>query len=337
VILRAIIVALALGAVLAARVSGRDPAPGEAWNLPLPGGTKLELRWIPPGAFTMGSPETESGRKADEDPTTRVTLTRGFWLGRTLVTVGQWKQVTGLDLRAQLSHRIRDETLWDLGGQRQPLRDLMRWSLEADPATYLANEEDDLPMYFVSWNDAMEFAAKLTAQERAAGRLPEGYEYNLPTEAQWEYACRAGTATPTYAGTNAPEVLSQLGWFDRNSAEGYSGRRIGPTKSGPRAVGLKAPNAWGLYDMYGNIWQWCRDWYGPYPGGDVTDPTGPATGPGRVNRGGSFGSGANSLRSATRASNPQPEASAYRGFRIALVPVAPRPENTPRPVGHPSS
>ena len=81
------------------------------------------------------------------------------------------------------------------------------------------------------------------------------------------------------------------------------------------------PNAWGLYDMYGNIWQWCRDWYGVYPGGSVPDPAGPATGAGRVNRGGSFGSAANSLRSAARAANPQPEASAYRGFRLALAPL----------------
>ncbi|HWA25043.1 MAG TPA: SUMF1/EgtB/PvdO family nonheme iron enzyme [Lacunisphaera sp.] len=327
---------LAFVAAITAETRAEGPVPGEAWKLPLPDRSRLELRWIPPGTFTMGSPATEPGRRADEGPQTQVTLTRGFWLGRTLVTVGQWKQVMGLDLRAQLKKRIRDDTLWELGGKQQRLRDLMHWSLDADPVTYLANEDDDLPMYFVSWNDAMEFAAKLTAQERTAGRLPDGYEFNLPTEAQWEYACRAGTTTPTYAGTNEPAVLSQLAWFDQNSAEGYAGRRIGPTKSGPRVVGLKEANGWGLHDMYGNIWQWCRDWYGPYVGGSVTDPTGPATGTGRVNRGGSFGSGINSLRSATRASNPQPEASAYRGFRIALVPVV-APPNPPRPVGHPSS
>lgn len=321
---QAITLALAMGLAFITGTFAAGPEAGQPWNLPLSDGAGLALVWIPPGTFTMGSPETEPGRKADEGPATRVTLTHGFWLGRTMVTVGQWKQVMGLDLRAQLTKRIKDDTLWNLGGKQQPLRDLMRWSLDADPTAYLANEDDDLPMYFVSWDDAVEFAAKLNVQERAAGRLPDGYEYSLPTEAQWEFACRAGTASPTYAGTSDPAVLAKLGWFDRNSAEGYSGRRIGPTKSGPRIVGQKEPNAWGLYDMYGNLWQWCRDWYGPYPGGSVADPAGPATGAGRVNRGGSFGSGAHSLRSAARASNPQPEASAYRGFRLALTPLVPR-------------
>ena len=263
----------------------------------------------------------EPGRKPDEGPQTRVTLTRGYWLGKTFVTIGQWKNVMGADVRGQLIKAINDDTLYEMGGKQQTLRDLMHWSRDVDPASYLGNEDEDLPMYFVSWNNAMEFARKLTERERAAGRLPAGYEYNLPTEAQWEYACRAGTTGATYAGPNEAGVLDQIAWYDRNSAAGYSGRGLGPTRSGPRSVGQKKPNAWGLHDMYGNIWQWCRDWYGPYPGGSVTDPFGPQSGTFRVNRGGSFGSGAKSERSACRAANPQPEASAYRGFRIALCPV----------------
>jgi len=320
--LKTSVAAVFISCALVAQAAAAGPETGKAWDVP--DGAELALAWIPPGTFTMGSPETEPGRKQDEGPQIRVTLTHGFWLGKTMVTVGQWKHVLGLDLRAQLTKRIKDNTLYDLGGKQQPLRDLMRWSLEADPVSYLANEDADLPMYFISWNDALEFTAKLNQQERAAGRLPDGYEYSLPTEAQWEYACRAGTSSPTHAGTNDAAVLSRLAWYDQNSANGYAGRRIGPTKSGPRAVGQKEPNPWGLYDMHGNIWQWCRDWYGPYPGGSVTDPAGPATGTARVNRGGSFGSGANSLRSATRAGNPQAEASAYRGFRLALTPLAPR-------------
>ncbi len=313
-----------LGCSLVLRVLAAGPVAGAAWKLSLPENGALDLAWIPPGTFLMGSPENEPGRKADEGPVTRVTLTQGFWLGRTMVTVGQWKKVTGLDLRAQLTRRIRDDTLYELGGKKQPLRDLMHWSREADPAQYLANEDDDLPVYFVSWNDAQDFCRRLNESERAAGRLPAGYEYNLPTEAQWEYACRAGTTEATYAGPSSPEVLARLAWYDKTSADGYAGRRLGPTHSGPRAVAQKEPNAWGLYDMYGNIWQWCRDWYGPYPGGSAVDPVGPASGTVRVNRGGSFGSVASAERSANRAGNPQPEASAYRGFRLALVPLPPR-------------
>ena len=296
------------------------PVSGEVWNLPLGEKATLPLAWIPPGTFTLGSPETEPGRKADESPPTRVTLSRGFWLGRTPVTIGQWKKVMGLDVRAQLIRQINDDTLYDLYGKQQTLRMLMGWSRDVEPVTYLANEGENLPMYFVSWNDAMAFARKLTERERAAGRLPSGYEYTLPTEAQWEYACRAGNPAATYAGPASAVVLDRIAWYDQNSAREYSGPRLGASHSGPRDVGQKEPNAWGLFDLQGNVWQWCRDWYGPYGGGNVTDPLGPMTGTTRVNRGGSFGSGAGSMRSACRASNPPAEASAYRGFRLALGP-----------------
>lgn len=309
------------------------PPPGETWELPLAAGSFLRLVWIPPGSFSLGSPDAEPGRKPDEGPQTRVTITRGFWLGETFVTIGDWTQVMGVGVREQLIGRIRDDTLCDFGGEKMVLRDLMRWSREADPAASLANEDDALPIYFVSWNEAMEFAGRLNVRERAAGRLPPGYAYTLPTEAQWEYACRAGTTTPTCGGGNAPATLERIAWYDRNSAEGYEDRRIGPTRSGPRIVKQKEPNGWGLCDMQGNIWQWCLDWYGPYAGGAVTDPIGPGAGTGRVKRGGSFGSGADSLRSAGRAGNPPAEASAYRGIRLALSPArsstAPAPSRSP--------
>jgi formylglycine-generating enzyme len=307
--------------------SSSQPVTGQPWNLPLSANVSLAMSWIPSGNFTMGSPENEPGRHIDEGPQTQVTLTKGFWLGQTMVTIGQWKSVTGRGVREQLLKGINDETLYDLGGKPQLLRDFMKWSREADPATYLGNEDDNLPMYFVSWNDAMEFCRMLTEREQAAGRLPSGYAYTLPTEAQWEYAARAGTTTATYAGPlvvqgrSAP-VLDPIAWYGANTAEGYTGRAV-RNGAGPRDVAQKQPNAWGLYDMYGNIWQWCRDWYAPeLPGGSVTDPLGPATGTGHVNKGGSFGSGAADQRSARRASNPPPEESAYRGFRLALAPVS---------------
>jgi formylglycine-generating enzyme required for sulfatase activity len=268
----------------------------------------------------MGSPASETGHKTDESPQTEVTLTKGYWLGKTEVTAGQWKAVTGLSLREQVINLLNDDTIYDFGGDKKTLRDFMRFDRN-DPDKIMANENDSLPMYFVSWNDAIRFCEKLTAQERANGHLPAGYEYNLPTEAQWEFACRAGTTDATFAGPlvikdkEAP-VLDNIAWYGGNSTAGYAGRRLG--KAGPRNAGEKKANAWGLVDMPGNLWEWCRDWYGSYRGGRLTDPTGPVAGTGRVNRGGSWGSGANDERSANRASNPQPEKSAWRGFRVAL-------------------
>ena len=294
------------------------PVTGQPWTIRLPDKAALDMKWIPSGRFVQGSPNDEPGRAADESPQTEVTITNGFWLGTTLVTVAQWKEIMGFGVREQFARRIHDDTLYELGGKRQKLRDFMRWSGEANPTIYLANEGDDVPMYFVSWNDATDFCKRLTTIERAAGRLPVGYEYSLPTEAQWEYGCRAGTTGATYAESHSPRSLDKIAWYEKNSADGYVGPGLGPTHSGPREVSQKQPNAWGLFDMYGNVWQWCHDWYGAYPGGNVTDSAEPKSGTLRVNRGGSFGSGANSLRSAARASNPPAEASAYRGFRIAL-------------------
>jgi formylglycine-generating enzyme required for sulfatase activity len=308
--------------------SHTSPQHGRPWKLHLSDHTTLDLAWIPAGTFLLGSPASEPLRKADEGPQTQVTLTKGFWLGQTMVTIGQWKSVMGRDVRGQLSHMLHDDTLYDLGGKRQAVRDFMGFSREADPGQYLANVDDSLPMYFVSWNDAMAFCKKLNELERASGRLPKGYEFNLPTEAQWEYACRAGTTNATYAGPlvlqgrRAP-VLDNIAWYDANSPDDYHGKgfNVSGRTGGPHAVAQKQPNSWGLYDMTGNLWQWCRDWHSPYPGGSLIDPAGPTTGSDRINRGGSFGSSARDERSANRAKNPPAEASAYRGFRLALCPV----------------
>jgi formylglycine-generating enzyme required for sulfatase activity len=278
------------------------------------------MMWIPPGTFSMGSPETETGRKADESPVTTVNITKGYWLGKTELTIGQWKAVMGESLRDHVIKMLNDETVYDFGGQQKKLREFMNFKQD-DPDRIMANESDGLPMYFVSWNDAMDFCHKLTELEKEKGHLPDGYEYTLPTEAQWEYACRAGTTTGTFAGplvvvNRIALVLDSIAWYSANSGNFYEGKKLG--NAGPRNAGEKKPNAWGLQDMPGNIWEWCLDWYGPYPGGTVNDPIGPATGTARVDRGGSWGSGANDSRSANRAKNPQPEKSAWRGFRVAL-------------------
>jgi formylglycine-generating enzyme required for sulfatase activity len=311
---------LILSSLAAGANSG--PAAGKVWALPLSSAVELKMVWIAPGNFTMGSPDSEPGRHPDETQF-HVTLSHGYWMGATEVTVAQWRDVMGTGLRDHLTEVINDNTLYDFPDRKATIRDFMGMSRDGDVGRYLANEQDDLPMYFTSWNDAMKFCEKLTQRERKAGRLPTGYRYTLPTEAQWEYAARAGTTEATFAGPlmvvgNSASVLAGIAWYVANSTKGYSGKSLGPTVAGPRAVATKQANAWGLYDMNGNLWEWCSDWYGPYPTGSVTDPTGPSTGAYRVNRGGSWGSGPADERSANRARNPQPEASAWRGFRVVL-------------------
>jgi formylglycine-generating enzyme required for sulfatase activity len=229
--------------------------------------TGIRLVPIPAGTFTMGSTDDEADRGADESPQTRVTLTKFFFLGATDVTQGEYES-------------------------------LMR----TNPSDF-NSAGLDAPVEEVSWDDAMAFCQKLTEREREAGRLPEGYIFTLPTEAQWEYACRAGT-TGAYA--TDPAATS---WYDRNSG--------GTT----HPVGVKQPNAWGLYDMTGNVYQWCADWYANrYPGGEVTDPTGPDSGSVHVLRGGGWYYDRSYCRSAYRDFDPGYRAN-FIGFRVALNPV----------------
>jgi formylglycine-generating enzyme required for sulfatase activity len=240
------------------------PSQGQGWTVPE---LNLEMAYIRPGTFTMGSPASESGRSNDEGPQTQVTLTKGYWLGKTKVTQAQWEALMG-----------------------------------SNPSSF---KGADRPVEQVSWNDAMEFCRKLTERGRSAGRLPEGYEYTLPTEAQWEYACRAGTPSP-YGGDGN---LDDMGWYSRNS-----GRTTHP-------VGQKLANAWGLYDMHGNVWEWCLDWEGNYPGGAVRDPTGPASGISRVLRGGCWNRDAFGCRSAYRVWYDVGISDDDLGFRLALSSV----------------
>jgi len=212
----------------------------------------------------MGSPDDEADRGDDEGPQTRVTLTKDFFLDATDVTQGQYEALMG-----------------------------------TNPSEFKVAGKD-APVENVSWDLAMAFCQKLTERERAAGRLPAGYIFTLPTEAQWEYACRAGTTTP-YAGDPV-----EMSWYGDNS-----GGQTHP-------VGTKLPNAWGLYDMSGNVYQWCLDWYGKYPGGAVKDWTGPATGKAHVLRGGAWYYEEAYCRSAYRDYDPGFVGNIL-GFRVVLV------------------
>lgn len=208
--------------------------------------TVPNMVWIPPGRFVMGSPENERGRVGNEDPQTQVTLTQGFWMGKYEVTVGEFLAVMG------------SNECVDLG----------------DPGDL------DRPVGCVSWAEAVAYCQKLTEQERAAGRIGTNAVYRLPTEGEWEYACRAGT-TARYSFGDALGCDDECGYcalFD--SYMWWCGN------GGPGRVGQKLPNPWGLHDMHGNVWEWCQDWMGDYPGGAVVDPQGPTTGSDRVFRGG---------------------------------------------------
>jgi formylglycine-generating enzyme required for sulfatase activity len=203
---------------------------------------------------------------SDERPVTRVTLTTAFSLGKTQVTQRSWVAVMG-----------------------------------SNPSAF---KGESLPVENVSWDDAMEFCRKLTTLERSAGSLPSGYVYTLPTEAQWEYACRAGT-TGDYAGD-----LKAMAWFAENAG------------STTHAVATKQANAWGLHDMHGNVWEWCADWYADkLPGGSVSDSKGPASGSVRVNRGGGWWLDAANCRSAFRNRLSPGYRNDSLGFRLALSSV----------------
>jgi formylglycine-generating enzyme required for sulfatase activity len=162
------------------------------------------------------------------------------------------------------------------------------------------------PVETVSWEDATNYCARLTVQGRASRVIPPNGVYRLPTEAEWEYAARAWTSTRFSHGDDPGYAsLSRYAWYEHNSSHTT------------HAVGQKLPNPWGLYDMHGGLWEWCQDWYGPYPGGSVVDPKGPSSGEYRVYRGGSWGCEPERCRSATREANPEGE-TGYVGFRVVL-------------------
>ena len=245
-----------------------------------PGPTPLtNMVYITPGTFTMGSPGSESGRGTNEGPQTVVTLSRGFWIGKYEVNREEYATLTG-DISAMSSYN------------------------------------GTLPVDFANWNNATNFCHKLTEKERAAGRLPVGYVYRLPTEAEWEYVCRAGTTTAV-ALRDGVSLSSNEANFDGEFP--YGGAPTGQYRRTTTPGGTYPANAWGVHDMHGNVWEWVHDTYQLYPGGSITDPTGAATGAGRILRGGGYGSVGSHCRSAKRDTRSATYRNFGQGFRVVLA------------------
>lgn len=238
-------------------------------------GIGMEMVWCAPGTFLMGSPDSEPGRH-DNEIRHEVTLTNGFWIGRYEVTQEQFARVAGLNP----SHDKKDKHLWVL-------------SLPRPRA----------PVERIHWEDARKFCEELTRRELTAGRLKGDWVYSLPTEAQWEYAARAGTTTAFAFGDT----------LHKNQANFGTGRRTAP-------CGSRKPNAWGIYDMHGNVWEWCADWYTPYLADTEIDPAGPANASLRLIRGAAHNFAASMCRSAKRDGQPPASSSNDIGFRLCLIP-----------------
>lgn len=254
------------------------PAHGDRFYRAVDFGTPTNLVFIPPGTFRMGSPTTEVGRADNPDnegPQTAVTITRGYWMGKYEVTQREYLAVMG-----------------------------------SNPSQFKGDA--NRPVEMVSWMNATNYCARLTTQERSAGRIPVGSQFRLPTEAEWEYACRAWTST-RYSHGDDPDYL-QLGdyaWTAENSA--------GAT----HPVGEKLPNPWGLYDMHGNVFEWVQDRYSEFAGGNAVDPLGPAIGSTRVIRDGSWSFAAKFARSAQRYFQPPTHTAERLGFRVVLAAIQP--------------
>ena len=229
-------------------------------------GVIQRFRWIPPGRFMMGSPETEPEQR-DDEKLHEVELTRGFWLADATCTQALWEAVTG-----------------------------------DNPSRFKGPER---PVENVSWEDCQEFISRINEYSPDLG-------LRLPTEAEWEYACRAGAATPFWFGDQiTPEQVNYNGDYP------YAGGEKGLNREETVEVRSLPPNDWGLYEMHGNVWEWCSDWHGEYEAEPTVDPKGPAEGGIRVLRGGSWFFNAGFCRSAFRFWNPPGFRDDGLGFRLA--------------------
>jgi formylglycine-generating enzyme required for sulfatase activity len=227
--------------------------------------------WVPPGTFAMGTPPGDTNRTPDELSPFEVTLTRGFWMGRFEVTQSEYQNV-----------------------------------MCTNPASFVGNLES--PVEMISWTQACDYCTRLTQQERQAGRLPADYSYRLPTEAEWEYAARAGT-TNRFSFGRDPALLDSYGWYQHNS-----GSHVHP-------VGMLQPNPWGLRDVHGNVFEWCWDWIRTAPSTPMTDLVGSTNTIYRTVRGGAWSFPWGHCRSSWRAGQNLNNRQADIGLRVVLVPA----------------
>ncbi len=288
-ILTALVLTLALFLPDAARAAGKAKETEKDLGLMM-----LE---IPAGSFMMGSPASEKGRYSDERRH-KVKISRPFLMAKTEITQEQWDEV-----------------------------------MDEEPS-FFGKCGDDCPVEKVSWEDATRFCNRLS-KKAGLGKCYRGDKwtrgctgYRLPTEAEWEYAARAGSQDAftvgdvVQQGCGQDPKLGAASWYCGNSKVRYSGCYDASAWGGPKCIGAhpvgrKKPNAWGLYDMQGNVWEWVWDWKGDYPKGPVSDPVGPASGVLRVYRGGCWSSLAKSLRSALRFGFIPQYKSRRLGFRVA--------------------
>ncbi|MGF1484362.1 MAG: SUMF1/EgtB/PvdO family nonheme iron enzyme [Opitutales bacterium] len=248
----------------------------------------LDIVWISPGKGTIGTPLKEHARLPTEGPETKVAFAQGFWIGKTEVTQQAWTEL-----------------------------------MDDNPSGYPGPQK---PIANISWNDAQAFLSKLNAAEKAAGRLPESYVYRLPTEAEWEYTARGrldgSNAEPFHFGSNASsEVGRFMGLYPRD----YTRHIEAPEDAGPYPVGSYAANGFGLFDIHGNVAEWCHDFYGSrLPGGEVENYAGPSSGTRRVVRGGGWRDDAAECRLGFRGDGTGPSTTDENiGFRLVLGPALP--------------
>jgi formylglycine-generating enzyme required for sulfatase activity len=237
--------------------------------------------WAPPGTFLMGSPVTEEDRQANETQHS-VTLTHGFYIGKDLVTQADFLSVMGYNPSYFNGPRLTNDYGTDLSR----------------------------PVENVTWYAAQSYCSQLTLNEQNAGRLPLNWAYRLPTEAEWEYACRAGTTTRfSYGDDPTYSSLTSYAWYSGNSS------------NMTHDVALKLANPWGMHDVHGDVYEWCQDWLGSYPTNAVIDPQGPQTGSLNVFRGGSWAYGGAACRSAGRYGESPTSTDTFLGFRVVAAPV----------------